>query len=76
MVGEDANSSPLLLPLGCLGHLLAVVTMYALPVLHLASLAAVLEHLAPLALLQLHLLPRLVPVEQEAVSTLAQLRSC
>ena len=39
----------------------------------LANLAAVLEHLALLALLQLHLLPRLLPVEQEAVGTLAQL---
>ena len=57
-------STPLLLELP--SNLYAVVLVYELPVLLVANLAAVLEHLALLALLQLHALARLSLVEQEA----------
>ena len=67
------KNAPIPLLIECPNNLLAVVFVYELSVLLLANLAAVLEHLALLALLQLHAHARLGPVEQEAIGTLAQL---
>ena len=63
VVGKNA---PLPLLIECPNNLLAVVHVFELSVLLLANLAAVLEHLALLALLQLHALARLSLVEPEA----------
>ena len=60
------KNAPLPLLIECPNNLLAVVLVYELSVLLLANLAAVLEHLALFALLQLHALARLSLVEQEA----------
>ena len=60
------KNAPIPLLIECPNNLLAVVFVYELSVLLLANLAAVLEHLALLALLQLHALARLSLAEQRA----------
>ena len=77
MVREDAQRNPKLLVADLLvgdeltsgGNLLAMFLVHTLPVFLLAGFAAVLNHLALLALLQGSQLLRLPPAEHQAVHT-------
>ena len=80
MVGEDAPGNTKLLVADLLigdeltshGNLLTILLVHKLPVLHLAGLTAVLDHLALLALPQGGRILRLLPVEHLAVETFVQ----